>query len=83
MSNYIYADNAATTQLDRSAYEAMSPYLLESYGNPSQPYSFSRAANTLIGKTFIAIKTARNTLRILTLNFIHTSAYSDFYRLCL
>ena len=55
MSNYIYADNAATTQLDRSAYEAMSPYLLESYGNPSQPYSFSRAARK-------AIKEARKTI---------------------
>lgn len=48
MSNYIYADNAATTQLDKSAFEAMSPYLLEMYGNPSQPYSFSRTARNAI-----------------------------------
>lgn len=38
----IYADNAATTQLDPAAFEAMKPYLLYEYGNPSQPYSFSR-----------------------------------------
>lgn len=38
----IYADNAATSLLDRDAYEAMIPYLLDLYGNASQPYSFSR-----------------------------------------
>ena len=41
MKKYIYADNAATTQLDEEAFEAMKPYLFESYGNASQPYSFS------------------------------------------
>lgn len=34
----IYADNAATTKLCREAYDAMKPYLLEEYGNASQPY---------------------------------------------
>lgn len=38
----IYADNAATTKLDEEAYQAMIPYLCEKYGNPSQPYLFSR-----------------------------------------
>ena len=38
----IYADNAATTRLDTDAYHAMLPYLLDYYGNPSQPYSFGR-----------------------------------------
>lgn len=38
----IYADNAATSPLDPEAFEAMKEYMLESYGNPSQPYSFSR-----------------------------------------
>lgn len=36
----IYADNAATTQLDIEAFEAMKPFLLHHYGNASQPYSF-------------------------------------------
>lgn len=40
----IYADNAATTKLDEEAFEAMKPFLLKSYGNVSQPYSFSRDA---------------------------------------
>ena len=38
----IYADNAATTKLDKDAYEAMLPFLLNEYANASQPYSFSR-----------------------------------------
>lgn len=44
MTQFIYADNAATTKLDSDAFEAMKPYLLNEYGNASQPYSFSRAA---------------------------------------
>lgn len=42
MKEYIYADNAATTRVDQIAYDAMTPYLLEEYGNASQPYAFSR-----------------------------------------
>lgn len=42
MSGYIYADNAATTKLDIDAFEAMKQYLLEDYGNASQPYFFSK-----------------------------------------
>ena len=42
MKNYIYADNAATTQMDTEAFEAMKPYLLYEFGNASQAYSFSR-----------------------------------------
>lgn len=42
MKHLIYADNAATTRLDQSAFEAMKPFLLDEYGNASQPYSFAR-----------------------------------------
>ena len=42
MERFIYADNAATTKLDIDAFEAMKPYLLDEYGNASQPYSFAR-----------------------------------------
>ncbi|KAF5067507.1 cysteine desulfurase [Acetobacterium wieringae] len=51
----IYADNAATTRMDNEAFEAMKPFLLENFGNASQPYSFSRAAKK-------AIKQARSTI---------------------
>lgn len=42
MKRHIYADNAATTKLDKGAFEAMTPWLLEEYGNASQPYGFAR-----------------------------------------
>ena len=42
MKQFIYADNAATTRLDDAAFEAMKPYLINEYGNASQPYAFAR-----------------------------------------
>lgn len=51
----IYADNAATTKLSSEAYEAMKPYLLEEYGNASQPYFFAKPAKK-------ALKEARETI---------------------
>lgn len=50
MAQYIYADNAATTKLDIDAFEAMKPYLLDEYGNPSQPYFFSKRPKMAIKK---------------------------------
>lgn len=52
----IYADNAATTKLDSDAFEAMKPFLLENYGNVSQPYSFVRKAKRALreARTVIA-----------------------------
>ena len=52
----IYADNAATTQIDIDAYEVMRQFLLEEYGNVSQPYSFSRKGKNAVkeSRTVIA-----------------------------
>lgn len=55
MKQIIYADNAATTKLNKKAYEAMLPYLFDEYGNPSQAYSLSRASKS-------AIKAARESI---------------------
>ena len=44
MKRFVYADNAATTQMDVEVFDAMKPYLLDEYGNPSQPYSLSRGS---------------------------------------
>ncbi len=51
----IYADNAATTKLDAKAFEAMKPYLLNDYSNPSQPYSFSRSSKKAIKEARLII----------------------------
>ncbi|MDW2796564.1 cysteine desulfurase family protein [Clostridium boliviensis] len=48
----IYADNAATTKLDIDAFEAMKPFMLDEYGNASQPYFFAKRPK-------MAIKEAR------------------------
>lgn len=42
MKHFVYADNAATSQLSPGALEAMLPWLKEEYANASQPYTFSR-----------------------------------------
>ena len=55
MEKVIYADNAATTKLNDKAYEAMQPFLRGEYGNPSQPYSFSRSVK-------VALKNARQSI---------------------
>ena len=55
MGKFIYADNAATTKLDSDAFEAMKPFLLDNYANPSGAYSFSKGAKQ-------AIKSARSTI---------------------
>ena len=40
----IYADNAATTKMSRTAIDAMLPYMEELYGNPSSLYSIGQQA---------------------------------------
>ena len=39
---FVYADNAATTSVSRTALDAMIPYLTEKYGNPSSLYAFAQ-----------------------------------------
>ena len=51
MTNIVYADNAATTKLDKAAFDAMSPWLIENYGNASQPYSFARGPKKALAES--------------------------------
>ena len=44
----IYADNAATTKVSRTAIEAMIPCLEEQYGNPSSLYSLGQRAKEIL-----------------------------------
>ena len=41
----IYADNAATTKMSRTAIDAMLPYLEEEFGNPSSLHTIGQKAN--------------------------------------
>ena len=54
---FVYADNAATTPMSETAFNAMKPWLTEHYGNPSSLYRMGRAAKealnearTVVGK---------------------------------
>lgn len=44
----IYADNAATTKMSRTAIAAMMPYLEDIYGNPSSLHRWGQAAATAL-----------------------------------
>lgn len=62
MKQHIYADNAATTKLDPEAFEAMKPWLLEEYGNASQPYSFARKPKKALAEARATIAACINAL---------------------
>lgn len=44
----IYFDNSATTSLDPEVFEAMRPYFLEHFGNPSSTHAVGRAAKSAV-----------------------------------
>ncbi len=48
MNTFVYADNAATTKLSKTALDAMMPYMTEQYGNPSSVYSFAKSSKQAI-----------------------------------
>lgn len=74
MKHLIYADNAATTQLDMEAFEAMKPYLLQEYGNASQLYSFARAPKKALIE---ARKTIANIINALPEEIFFTSGGTE------
>lgn len=57
---FVYADNAATTPVTPAVLEAMTPWLMENYGNPSSIYSIGRAARTAVEKARRQVATALN-----------------------
>lgn len=44
----VYFDNAATTQLDPEVFEAMKPFMLEDFGNPSSTHAHGRKVRAAI-----------------------------------
>ena len=57
---FVYADNAATTPVTPAVLEAMTPWLMENYGNPSSIYSIGRAARTAVEKARRQVAAALN-----------------------
>ena len=51
----IYLDNAATTKIDVEVFDAMKPYLMEEYANPSSTYRFA-------GHTAAKVEDVRRTI---------------------
>lgn len=45
---FVYADNAATTSVSKTALNAMLPYLTEDYGNPSSLYAFAQRSTEAV-----------------------------------
>lgn len=55
MRELIYLDNAATTAVKQEVFDAMKPYFMEVYSNPSSVYSFA-------GKAKKEVENARDTI---------------------
>lgn len=47
----VYLDNAATTPLDKRVFEAMKPYLLDHFGNPSSIHQYGREVRSAVEKS--------------------------------
>ena len=67
----VYLDNAATTPLDKEVFEAMAPYMLEHFGNPSSIHWHGRQVRS-------AIEGARRTVA----NLLHASPSEIFFTSC-
>lgn len=57
----VYLDNAATTPLDKEVFDAMAPFMLEHYGNPSSIHSHGREVRAAIEKARRTVATLLNT----------------------
>lgn len=57
----VYLDNAATTRLDPEVFEAMKPFLLDEWGNPSSIHSHGRTVRSAIEKARRTVAELLNT----------------------
>lgn len=60
MNRFVYADNAATTPMSESVFEAMKPFLTEFYGNPSSLYRIGREARRTVTEARMKVARALN-----------------------
>jgi cysteine desulfurase len=58
---HVYLDNAASTPLDKEVLDAMMPYMLGHYGNPSSIHMDGREARTAIEKSRKTVASLLNT----------------------
>jgi cysteine desulfurase len=70
----IYLDNAATTQLDNEVFEAITPYLLQYYGNPSSHHEHGREVKKAIE---VARATIADLLNALPNEIVFTSGGTE------
>ena len=56
----VYADNAATTSVSKTALDAMMPYLTENYGNPSSLYAFAQKATEAVAQARATVAACLN-----------------------
>ena len=77
----IYLDNAATTKIEDSAFEAMLPFLKEEYGNASAVYELARRSKKAV---FEARKNAASLIGAMPSEIFFTSGgtESDNWALC-
>ena len=71
----VYADNAATTKIDKQVLDAMMPFLTTAYGNPGSIHQKGREA-------FLAVDSARSKVAsAINANFFfyRTSRCSPFF----
>ncbi|WP_299709075.1 cysteine desulfurase family protein [uncultured Pontibacter sp.] len=57
----VYLDNAATTPLDKEVFDAMAPFMLEHFGNPSSIHSHGREVRSAIEKARRTVAALLNT----------------------
>ena len=57
---FVYADNAATTSVSKTALDAMMPYLTENYGNPSSLYAFAQKATEALAQARATVAACLN-----------------------
>ncbi len=60
MDRFVYADNAATTQVSPQVFDAMVPYLKDHFGNPSSIYKLGRDASKDIEAARVKVAAALN-----------------------
>lgn len=58
--NRIYMDNAATTRVTESVFEAMKPYFCEKFGNPMSVHSFGRESRRAVEEARRQVAAALN-----------------------